>query len=99
MLVCHEPLDKEEQEFIIQWVEKHKETRLDDTGTITITIYWKDLIPEMEIEFGKFRSENKLKNFYYSRRKSRAGLIAAPIQPTTLSFELLESKPLPPKFK
>ena len=60
MLVCHDPLDGSEETFIIQWV-KNNQTQYD-------VIHWKDLVSAIKDQFSKLRSENKLKNFWYSKR-------------------------------
>jgi hypothetical protein len=62
-LVCHEPLDEAEKSFIIQWVEANQIAP-------TATIHWKDLISAMKDRFGKLRSENKIKNFWYPKQRS-----------------------------
>jgi hypothetical protein len=61
LLVCRKFLDDDEKSFIIQWVENNQEPN----GTI----HWKDLINEIEHNFGKLRSENAIKNFWNQRRK------------------------------
>ncbi|RIA79861.1 hypothetical protein C1645_882475 [Glomus cerebriforme] len=61
--LCHDPLDEAEKSFIIQWVEANKTTS-------TSTIHWKDLISVMKDQFGKLRSENKIKNFWYPKQRS-----------------------------
>jgi hypothetical protein len=59
-LVCHEPLDKEEEIFVVQWIKNNQKA----SGKI----YWKELVSAMKGQFGKLRSENKLKNYWYSRK-------------------------------
>ncbi|CAB4485643.1 hypothetical protein RhiirA1_444138 [Rhizophagus irregularis] len=61
--LCHEPLDEAEKSFIVQWVKVNQTTP-------TATIHWKDLISAMKDRFGKLRSENKIKNFWYLKQRS-----------------------------
>ncbi|EXX60934.1 uncharacterized protein OCT59_003510 [Rhizophagus irregularis] len=58
--LCHEPLDKAEEIFVVQWIK--------DNQTAYDKIYWKKLIAALKEQFGKLRSENKLKNYWYSRK-------------------------------
>ncbi|CAG8656187.1 uncharacterized protein OCT59_003509 [Rhizophagus irregularis] len=58
--LCHDPLDEYDEILIIKLVKKNRKPN----GTIC----WTTLIPEVEAKTGKKRSENKLKNFWYSRR-------------------------------
>ncbi|GBB83967.1 hypothetical protein RclHR1_10600004 [Rhizophagus clarus] len=58
--LCHEPLDKTEETFIIQWIKNNQ--------TLYGKIYWKELVSAMKEQFGKLRSENKLKNYWYSKK-------------------------------
>lgn len=60
MIVCHDCLNKYEEILIIQLVKKNQEPN----GKIC----WTNLIPVVEAKTGKLRSENKLKNFWYSKR-------------------------------
>ncbi|GBC03193.1 hypothetical protein RclHR1_05000006 [Rhizophagus clarus] len=61
--LCHDPLDEAEKSFIIQWVKANQTTP-------NATIHWKDLISAMKNRFGKLRSENKIKNFWYPKQRS-----------------------------
>jgi hypothetical protein len=63
-LVCHEPLDNDEKLFIIRWAENTPRARGDK-------INWKDLIPMMNHQFGKLRSESVVKNFWNLRKRSQ----------------------------
>jgi hypothetical protein len=56
-----EPLSEAEKSFIVKWAEKHQ--------TPNNTIRWKILLKEIESVFGKLRSENQVKNFWYSEKK------------------------------
>ncbi|PKY28790.1 hypothetical protein RhiirB3_481993 [Rhizophagus irregularis] len=58
--LCLEPLDIDEKLFIIQWVESEPRGN---------AIPWKSLIPLMESEFKKLRSESMVKNFWNLRKR------------------------------
>jgi hypothetical protein len=60
LLVCHDPLDENDEKLIIEWVKKNQVPN----GKIC----WTNLIPEVKAKTGKLRSENKLKNFWYSKK-------------------------------
>jgi hypothetical protein len=51
-------LDKEEETFIITWIENR-----DPNSPIN----WGELIDEIQQRFNKLRPKNKIKNFWYSR--------------------------------
>ena len=100
LLVCHDPFEEEEIKFILKWIETRQITR---NGTIS----WKDLIHEVEIRFGKLHSENKFKNYWYSRKRRLAtrnqistavpafdSQVVPPIHPPAV----LEPEPYPPQF-
>ena len=67
--------------FIIRWVEKHKNSNN--------KIHWKDLIFEMKKRFGKLRSENKIKNFWYPKQLKRKSHKSEE-NGTTTSIKLIE---------
>ncbi|RIA81946.1 hypothetical protein C1645_836145 [Glomus cerebriforme] len=62
--LCHSDLDKVEKDFIIKEIRNQLIQDQDDEK-----ISWKEIIEKMEGEFDKFRSENKVKNFWYSTKK------------------------------
>ncbi|GBC02829.1 hypothetical protein RclHR1_04840012 [Rhizophagus clarus] len=63
--ICHEELNDDERSYITKWVKEHKSENSSDK------ICWTKLISEMHDEFGKLRSENKVKNFYYLKERQR----------------------------
>ncbi|GBB83968.1 hypothetical protein RclHR1_10600005 [Rhizophagus clarus] len=62
-LVCHDELDENERSYIIKWVKENKNDNSSDK------ICWTKLISEIHDKFGKLRSENKVKNFYYLKKR------------------------------
>ncbi|CAG8750742.1 11333_t:CDS:2, partial [Funneliformis mosseae] len=58
-----DPKHDNERKFIVKWVIENK----GPNGEISFV----NLIPVMENRFGKSHSENKLKNFWKSRERSR----------------------------
>ncbi|CAB4408106.1 unnamed protein product [Rhizophagus irregularis] len=58
----HEPFTRDEKEYIYKWVENHQKS---NGGNIQ----WKFLQPEIEKEFGKFRSLNGLKNIWNVKKR------------------------------
>ena len=65
-LVCHDPFDEKTQSFISQWVEKNKILKNKNNG---YSIRWVSLVADIEQTFGKKYTENKVKNFWYSKRR------------------------------
>jgi hypothetical protein len=63
LLVCHEDLGRDEKDFIEEQVKNYP---------LPSNIYWKDIIRDLKKKFGKLRSENKVKNFYYSSPSGKA---------------------------
>ncbi|CAI2165135.1 5340_t:CDS:2 [Funneliformis geosporum] len=59
--LCKNPLGNEEKAFVIRWITTNQ--------TQTGTIHWKQLILDLNAKFGLLRSENTVKNFWYSRMK------------------------------
>ncbi|PKY28804.1 hypothetical protein RhiirB3_482080 [Rhizophagus irregularis] len=59
--VCQENLDDKEKKYIDDWISLHKS---EDGG-----IVWKKLRQDLKNQFGPFRSENKLKNYWYSKQR------------------------------
>ncbi|CAB4493674.1 hypothetical protein RhiirA1_450597 [Rhizophagus irregularis] len=60
--LCLDTLEFEEKKFIIKWIREHR--------TVTGVIHWKYVIKDLKIQFGKQHSENKIKNYWNSRKKS-----------------------------
>ncbi|RGB28508.1 hypothetical protein C1646_673171 [Rhizophagus diaphanus] len=58
--LCHDRLDENEEKLIIGLVKKNQKPNGE--------ICWTNLIPKVEAKTSKLRSENKLKNFWYSKR-------------------------------
>ncbi|GET03631.1 hypothetical protein GLOIN_2v1782447 [Rhizophagus clarus] len=58
--LCHDRLDESEETLIIELVKNNQ----GPNGKI----HWINLIPIVKAMTGKSRSENKLKNFWYSKR-------------------------------
>jgi len=63
-LVDLRPLDDNEKSFIIQWVERNPPREH--------KINWKSLIPVMNKEFGKLRSEDAVKNYWNLTLRKRS---------------------------
>ncbi|CAI2163167.1 1665_t:CDS:10 [Funneliformis geosporum] len=61
--ICQDPLNESEKQFVIRWIETNQ------TSSGSGTIHWKSLVLELKIQCGILRSRNKLKNFWYSRKK------------------------------
>ncbi|CAG8547857.1 2580_t:CDS:2, partial [Funneliformis mosseae] len=59
--LCHLALKEEEKQFIKDWIRCNK--------TPAGKIEWKQLRLEMEETFKSLKSENKIKNYYYSNLK------------------------------
>ncbi|CAB4408154.1 unnamed protein product [Rhizophagus irregularis] len=100
--VCQENLDDKEKKYIDDWISFHKS----ENGGIV----WKKLRQDLKDQFGPFRSENKLKNYWYSKQRSKKGTnngivipsppetfdVSTPTTPTTHSHLIsLYQKPLP----
>ncbi|RGB30830.1 hypothetical protein C1646_744702 [Rhizophagus diaphanus] len=97
--VCQENLDDKEKNYIDDWILFH---RSKNGG-----IVWKKLRQDLKDQFGPFRSENKLKNYWYSKQRSKKGPnngmvipsppetinVSIPTTPTTHSY--LYQEPLP----
>ncbi|CAG8734560.1 uncharacterized protein OCT59_018891 [Rhizophagus irregularis] len=64
--LCHDPLDEEEKSFINKWVENYK-----SQNPSADKIPWSKLILVMKEEFGKLRSENKVKNYWHPQQRQR----------------------------
>lgn len=62
LVIVHDPLNESEKSFIIKWVENNQ---LSSNGKIR----WKVLIKEIKYVFGKLRSENQVKNYWYSKKR------------------------------
>ncbi|RIA79862.1 hypothetical protein C1645_839748 [Glomus cerebriforme] len=77
--LCHDPLNEHEQFFINQWVSTQKKE-----------ISWVRLRHDLNIRFNKFRSENSLKNYWYSeqRRLSRQTARVRPSNKLAISYLL-----------
>ncbi|GBC03192.1 hypothetical protein RclHR1_05000005 [Rhizophagus clarus] len=58
-------LNDEEKKFIDEWILYNKS----ENGGIV----WKKLRHDLKIQSGLFRSENKLKNYWYSKQRSKKG--------------------------
>jgi hypothetical protein len=65
LLVCHEPFDKEQESFIIEWANNQK------LSGARPSLSWKILINKMYEKFRKKFPENKVKNFWYSYSKRK----------------------------
>jgi hypothetical protein len=66
LLVDHSPFSQEEENYICELVEEyHQKTDNRETHTIS----WKDLQLKVEVKFGKFRSQNSIKNVWYSNKR------------------------------
>ncbi|CAB4485632.1 unnamed protein product [Rhizophagus irregularis] len=81
--VCQENLDDKEKIYIDDWISLHKS---EDGG-----IVWKKLRQDLKNQFGPFRSENKLKNYYYSKQRSKKGTnngIVIPSPPETIDISI-----------
>jgi hypothetical protein len=63
LLVCHEDLNRDEKDFIREQVKKYPSPSI---------INWKYIIRNLKKEFGTLRSENKVKNFWYSSPSGKA---------------------------
>ncbi|RIA83071.1 hypothetical protein C1645_809377 [Glomus cerebriforme] len=74
--LCHDPLDEREKQFIINWISLYRRGK---------SISWMRLIKDLKSQFGLFRSENAVKNFYYSNQRS--GAAETPALPS-ISFML-----------
>ncbi|CAG8549001.1 5243_t:CDS:1 [Funneliformis caledonium] len=84
--LCKIPLSDDEKEFIINWAEENQR----QNGVIPLT----KLIPIMKEQFGKLRSENQIKNFWYPTRKRQLNeIIRIKERPA-----VLEPNPDPPQF-
>ncbi|CAG8454059.1 11721_t:CDS:2 [Funneliformis mosseae] len=59
--LCMNPLGNEEKAFVIRWITTNQK----QNGII----HWKILILDLKAKFGLLRSENTVKNFFYSRMK------------------------------
>ncbi|GBB99975.1 hypothetical protein RclHR1_00370016 [Rhizophagus clarus] len=60
--VCLDALENEEKNFIVEWIQKHR--------TSSGVIHWKYVVNDLKLRFGKRHSENKVKNYWNSRRKT-----------------------------
>ncbi|CAG8462034.1 8722_t:CDS:2 [Funneliformis caledonium] len=102
--ICQGPLSDYEKEFVTHWVETNQ--------TSSGTIRWKCLVHEIHLRYGILRSRNKLKNFWYSRKKHllrakkakiRAGSKRNAVIPPTVSLSPILQPVLPdfmePKFQ
>ncbi|CAB5389334.1 unnamed protein product [Rhizophagus irregularis] len=81
--VCQENLDDKEKKYIDDWISLHKS---EDGG-----IVWKKLRQDLKNQFGPFRSENKLKNYWYSKQRSKKGTnndIVIPSLPETIDISI-----------
>ncbi|PKY48191.1 hypothetical protein RhiirA4_445227 [Rhizophagus irregularis] len=58
----HDPLNKEEKEFVVQWIKKN----LGPNDSFK----WKDLISDMEEEFHTLRPDNIPKNYWYALKRN-----------------------------
>ncbi|RIA93048.1 hypothetical protein C1645_804318 [Glomus cerebriforme] len=86
--LCHDNFEKEEIDFIIQWIE--------DNITSSGSISWIDLIDEVQRQFGKLRSKNKIKNFWYSlRRRSRPQAVPSTSTVNTTYNPLITNHQIP----
>ncbi|CAG8568312.1 12294_t:CDS:2 [Rhizophagus irregularis] len=66
LVICHDPFDEIEKLYMIEWVKKYK-----IQNPSADKIPWKKLIQEMKDKFGKLRSENKVKNFWHSKKRQK----------------------------
>lgn len=64
LLVCSERLNKEEKKFIDIWIEEFTKNNK--------KIRWTKLMCEMEHKFNKKHSDNKLKNYWYSKKRTES---------------------------
>ncbi|GBC05093.1 hypothetical protein RclHR1_06020008 [Rhizophagus clarus] len=78
----HSSLNKEEKLFIIRWIENRY-----PMGSIN----WGELINEIEQRFGKFRSKNKIKNFWNSRKRSLQNRSIEDINRLTREFDSINN--------
>ncbi|GBB99974.1 hypothetical protein RclHR1_00370015 [Rhizophagus clarus] len=56
--LCNKPLGYHEKNYISELIQKHRTSK---------TINWKNVIYDLERQFGKLYSQNLVKNFWYSK--------------------------------
>ncbi|EXX55165.1 uncharacterized protein OCT59_003542 [Rhizophagus irregularis] len=61
--LCHNELDEDERSYINEWVKEYKNQNPSDK------ICWTKLILKMDKKFGKLRTENRVKNFWYLKKR------------------------------
>jgi len=83
LIVCHYDLDDEEKQFIDNWISRNR-----IGGGV---IEWKNLRQDLRNQFGFLRSENMVKNYWYSKQRRAAGAARTAGAPV-----LLPLPPLPP---
>ncbi|CAB4383626.1 unnamed protein product [Rhizophagus irregularis] len=79
--VCQVSLNDEEKQFIEDWIVLNKS----GNGGIE----WKKLRQDLKNQFGSFRSENKIKNYWYSKQRSRKGTNNGTIMSNTIKISTL----------
>ncbi|RIA82611.1 hypothetical protein C1645_835083 [Glomus cerebriforme] len=63
--LCKKPLGNYEKKYIIELAQKYKKSRNQKSN-----INWKNVIQDLEKQFGKLYSENQVKNFWGSNIRS-----------------------------
>jgi hypothetical protein len=91
LVIVRDPLNESEKSFIIKWVENNQ---LSSNGKIR----WKVLIKEIKYVFGKLRSENQVKNYFYSKKRKSTIINKSSKEKGFHSLKYKKRKPKEPLF-